>query len=145
MSTAENEECSICLTNIINVGKLNCKHVFCHECINHWYTINKLCPMCKQLITHINDVQMNNQNDFFAFNNNNNNNNNNNISIRINTIGNICGRTYDMPKNIIVPIFSVSPWLNPDIEHNNINLSEDINIGTGKSMSYISMMESLKE
>lgn len=65
LTTTENEECSICLTNIINIGKLNCDHKFCYDCINHWSATNGLCPLCRQLITHVNDVQLNKHNDFF--------------------------------------------------------------------------------
>ena len=52
---SEIQECSICLNEIVVSSRLNCGHTFCDECIKKSILINKLCPLCRQLITHIND------------------------------------------------------------------------------------------
>ena len=44
--------CCICLDEIKKVDKisrLNCKHIFHHECINKWYQISEdaSCPVCR--------------------------------------------------------------------------------------------------
>jgi len=26
----------------------NCDHIFCKDCITHWYTLSNLCPICKR-------------------------------------------------------------------------------------------------
>jgi len=45
-----NNECAICLENIKNEHKLNCKHKFCKECIERVIEINKIkCPLCRQI------------------------------------------------------------------------------------------------
>ncbi len=43
-------ECSICkdsFTEEIQIKMLNCKHVFHEECIDQWFEIKNICPLCK--------------------------------------------------------------------------------------------------
>lgn len=42
-------ECSICLENNFDeIGKLDCSHEFCSNCINKWLEKNNSCPMCRR-------------------------------------------------------------------------------------------------
>ena len=43
-----NVNCSICLNNIHNAATLiSCQHAFCFECIESWFKLKKICPLCK--------------------------------------------------------------------------------------------------
>jgi len=55
----ELKECSICLDNITteNESVRTCGHVFHTECINAWLTLNTKCPMCRNIITNVNDYK----------------------------------------------------------------------------------------
>jgi len=48
----EEHDCSICLDSIETHNKktLECGHVFCKSCINHWCRINSTCPYCRKPI-----------------------------------------------------------------------------------------------
>lgn len=40
-------ECSICLINTSDCST-KCKHYYCYDCINKWYTKNNTCPICRK-------------------------------------------------------------------------------------------------
>ncbi len=44
-------DCNICMNKIKNKRTLDCKHVFCKECINKWQCINNKCPTCRAIIS----------------------------------------------------------------------------------------------
>ena len=48
----ENEmskECSICFENLIeNIQKTSCGHFFHKRCLNDWFKMNRICPMCRK-------------------------------------------------------------------------------------------------
>ncbi|KAG1657878.1 RING finger and transmembrane domain-containing protein 2 [Nymphon striatum] len=41
------ESCPICQDSFKNPTILNCKHVFCEECVATWFDREKTCPMCR--------------------------------------------------------------------------------------------------
>ena len=46
----EQIDCSICLCNYpknTHFYLMNCKHLFCIECSNKWFSKNSLCPLCR--------------------------------------------------------------------------------------------------
>jgi len=47
----QDENCSICLENIINGSVTTCGHVFCAECIKNCLKYKNSCPMCKKVLT----------------------------------------------------------------------------------------------
>lgn len=53
--------CAICLENIIDGCITNCGHIFCSECIKNCLTYKKLCPICKKDLT-LTDVYTLNKN-----------------------------------------------------------------------------------
>jgi hypothetical protein len=48
----ENEmskECSICFENLIeNIQKTSCGHFFHKRCLDSWFEMNRICPMCRK-------------------------------------------------------------------------------------------------
>ena len=48
----ENEmskECSICFENLIeDIQKTSCGHFFHKRCLNDWFKMNRVCPMCRK-------------------------------------------------------------------------------------------------
>jgi hypothetical protein len=48
----ENEmskECSICFENLIeDIEKTSCGHFFHKRCLNDWFKMNRICPMCRK-------------------------------------------------------------------------------------------------
>jgi hypothetical protein len=48
----ENEmgkECSICFENLIeNIQKTTCGHFFHKRCLDSWFKMNRICPMCRK-------------------------------------------------------------------------------------------------
>ena len=51
-------ECSICLTdsiNILNKCTTQCSHNFCKDCLDKWFDKGKSsCPMCRQTLQYFN-------------------------------------------------------------------------------------------
>lgn len=47
----EDQECSICIDDIIEPTLLPCGHIFCYECIQEVTQIKKICPLCKEQIS----------------------------------------------------------------------------------------------
>lgn len=47
----ENNYCYICMDykNDNNMKKLNCNHIFCHDCIKEWFKKKNICPMCRNI------------------------------------------------------------------------------------------------
>lgn len=45
-------ECPVCLNDIIDeeLCLLDCKHVFCYNCLNSWLDIKRECPLCRVAI-----------------------------------------------------------------------------------------------
>ena len=44
-------ECAICLNNLqINLFALPCGHIFHENCINNWFIVKKICPICNYSI-----------------------------------------------------------------------------------------------
>ena len=52
------QECSICLTdsiNILNKCTTQCSHNFCKDCLDKWFDKGKSsCPMCRQTLQYFN-------------------------------------------------------------------------------------------
>ena len=48
----ENEmskECSICFENLIeDIQKTSCGHFFHKRCLDSWFEMNRICPMCRK-------------------------------------------------------------------------------------------------
>jgi len=38
--------CPICMDYLIGARSFSCGHVFCHQCISHWFLREKVCPVC---------------------------------------------------------------------------------------------------
>ena len=51
------ENCSICLENIVNGSVTKCGHIYCSECIKNCLKYKQRCPMCKKEIT-LSDVYL---------------------------------------------------------------------------------------
>ena len=50
------DECVICIDDVpMNkpMIRLDCKHVYCEECISKWFNNNKICPQCRENFTNI--------------------------------------------------------------------------------------------
>jgi len=47
----EDNNCSICLDEIIDGSITNCGHIFCTNCINNCLNFARKCPMCKKPLT----------------------------------------------------------------------------------------------
>lgn len=45
--------CSICTEVITDTATLNCQHVFCYDCILAWCKQTNTCPLCRAIITRI--------------------------------------------------------------------------------------------
>lgn len=56
--SSEEEECSICLTEIAedNIGVTKCGHIFCYSCLNMCLKNKKQCPNCRTVLQEKNDV-----------------------------------------------------------------------------------------
>ena len=55
----ESERCTVCLCDFDSgdeVRALNCSHKFHVECIDQWLSINKKCPLCREDVDKIRDV-----------------------------------------------------------------------------------------
>ena len=52
----EKENCSICLGEVENRGRISCDHKFCFECIHNWSKVTNLCPICKKAFKKITAV-----------------------------------------------------------------------------------------
>lgn len=50
-NTIIEEECIICIGNIIKPTLTTCGHLFCNECIKQWLSNKKICPLCKTDLT----------------------------------------------------------------------------------------------
>jgi DNA repair protein RAD5 len=48
----ENENCSICMDDIISPTLTNCGHIYCNECIKLCLSTKKMCPLCKKEISY---------------------------------------------------------------------------------------------
>jgi len=47
----DDTDCTICLEKLytkINRKIVNCKHIFCKDCIEKWFKEKSCCPICKQ-------------------------------------------------------------------------------------------------
>ena len=45
----ENNECIICLDEMVigeYIKTLKCGHIYHNKCINEWFNIKKICPIC---------------------------------------------------------------------------------------------------
>lgn len=52
--------CPICLGRVSKAKKpLSCIHVFCSYCINKWLKIGQKCPVCRQKIDSLIDIDIN--------------------------------------------------------------------------------------
>eukprot|EP01095_Lingulamoeba_sp_RSL-Kostka_P006065 TRINITY_DN1870_c0_g1_i2.p1 TRINITY_DN1870_c0_g1~~TRINITY_DN1870_c0_g1_i2.p1 ORF type:complete len:250 (+),score=85.20 TRINITY_DN1870_c0_g1_i2:95-844(+) len=49
----ELSDCTICLNKIEDCGILECKHVFCFNCIVEWTKISSTCPLCKKEVRRV--------------------------------------------------------------------------------------------
>lgn len=50
-NTSDLDNCSICLTSLgatNSVKTLKCKHQFHTKCINEWFEIKNVCPLCNE-------------------------------------------------------------------------------------------------
>ena len=50
-SEKDMKTCSICYNEVKNpcILSCECKHIYCHECINNWFTKQKEgCPCCRE-------------------------------------------------------------------------------------------------
>ena len=52
----EKENCSICLGEVENRGRISCDHKFCFECIHNWSKVTNICPICKKAFKKITAV-----------------------------------------------------------------------------------------
>lgn len=43
--------CPICQADFKQPRVLLCQHIFCEECISHWFNQEKTCPLCRTVIT----------------------------------------------------------------------------------------------
>ena len=48
-------ECPICLGNIKENHTTECGHHFCHQCIFEWLKKHDSCPLCRQMISIVQD------------------------------------------------------------------------------------------
>uniref|UniRef100_A0A0K0FGB6 RING-type domain-containing protein n=1 Tax=Strongyloides venezuelensis TaxID=75913 RepID=A0A0K0FGB6_STRVS len=58
-SENESERCTVCLCDFDSgdeVRALNCSHKFHVECIDQWLSINKKCPLCREDVDKMRDV-----------------------------------------------------------------------------------------
>lgn len=47
-------QCSICLEEVEDcTTALNCRHVFCYDCITHWLLLHNRCPLCRSVIIQV--------------------------------------------------------------------------------------------
>lgn len=47
----ENIVCTICMSNVIEVIELECKHKFCKECLTTWLRKSLTCPCCRAIVS----------------------------------------------------------------------------------------------
>ena len=55
ISFNEIKQCIICCIEQSNIIT-RCNHQFCNQCLNSWYTINKTCPCCRELLINCNKI-----------------------------------------------------------------------------------------
>jgi hypothetical protein len=55
--------CSICYETKSNI-QTNCLHLYCLACIIKWHTKSSKCPLCRQQITYMNQI---NKNEFILY------------------------------------------------------------------------------
>jgi len=48
--TLAGDMCSICQEKMKNPIILQCKHIFCEECVSEWFEREKTCPLCRAVI-----------------------------------------------------------------------------------------------
>jgi hypothetical protein len=54
------EACPICLEKPNSpVALSNCQHLYCRECILHWCHVTNTCPVCREQVKWLQDVQGN--------------------------------------------------------------------------------------
>ena len=125
---SSDEECLICFENITydTVQVLDCNHLFHKNCVINWYNVStqKDCPICRTVITTINDNDIDNDID-----------NNSEIvrNIRFNELFFSCQRNsllLFIPANIFISIFSLIYNVNTIITSTNIILDCISYIGT---------------
>jgi hypothetical protein len=53
--------CSICL-NVCSdmIGRIQCSHAYCFNCIKEWSTVRHDCPVCRHHITRIHKLKVGN-------------------------------------------------------------------------------------
>jgi hypothetical protein len=129
------EECLICFENITDDNKeiLECNHIYHKICVSNWYKVStqKDCPLCRSVITTINDSDNDSDNE----NDNENDTNNSNIANnnRFNEIFFSCQRKsllLFIPANIFISVGSYISNINTNISLPNILIDSVAYIGT---------------
>jgi hypothetical protein len=46
-------ECAICMEVCLDIGRIQCSHLYCFKCIREWTLVKNKCPTCKRKISKI--------------------------------------------------------------------------------------------
>jgi len=53
ISKTYKKQCTICMEEIVKIGRTNCGHEFCFMCLYNWLKKSKTCPICRCQIHNI--------------------------------------------------------------------------------------------